>query len=132
MAEENVGGRPPIIDTPEEFNRLVNEYVANCKANGEPVTFTGMALHMGFASRQSFYDYGKRDGFSYSALRARSFVELEYEKVIARNGDKSCGGAQFALRNHGWADKHELEVSGAGGGPLQIAVTHEVIDPSEG
>ena len=64
-------GRPPIIDKPDEFDALVEEYQALCKVDGVPITLTGMALHLGFASRQSLYDYGKRSDFSYSLKKGR-------------------------------------------------------------
>lgn len=36
------------------------------------------------------------------------------------------------LKNRaGWRDKQDHEHTGEGGGPVEIAVTHEIIDPSE-
>ena len=68
-------GQPPIIESPEKFDRLVDEYRVQCREEKVPITFTGMALHLGFASRQSFYDYGKKSEYSYSVKRARLLVE---------------------------------------------------------
>lgn len=115
-------GQPRIIQSPEEFDRLVDEYVSVCEADGRPLTFTGMALHLGFADRRSFYDYQKHEEFSRSVLRARTIIEGEYEMRIAVSGDKSCGGAIFALKNHGWADKLGLEHSGPDGGAVPVVV----------
>lgn len=102
-------GRPRIIETPDEFDRLVDEYVAKCETDDEPVTFTGMALHLGFSARSSFYEYQNYDGFSDSVKRARAMVEMEYEKRLSGN---SPTGAIFALKNHGWSDKQQHELSG--------------------
>ena len=101
-------GRPRIIGSPEEFDQKVDEYVASCAANEEPVTFTGMALALGFNSRQSFYDYrGYDDGrFSASVKRAQCLVEHEYEKALRT--DRSAGGPIFALKNYGWSDRQEI------------------------
>jgi hypothetical protein len=112
-------GRPLIIPTPEEFDRLVDEYEARCIEETReskvytPPTFSGMARFLGFADRQSFYDYKKRDGFSCSVKRAQLLVESSYE---ARLGGHNVAGAIFALKNHGWSDRQEI--TGADGGPL--------------
>ena len=97
-------GRPPIIATPEEFEERVEAYRAHCEANDEPITQTGMAFFMGFASRQSFYDYSKRPGFEHAVARARLLVEREYEW---RLHGRECTGAIFALKNQGWADRQD-------------------------
>ena len=101
----NPVGRPRLYATPEEFDKRVYEYQAHCKDEKEPVTWTGLALFMGFSSRQSIDEYQKYDGFSDSVKRAKTFVEWEYEKRLC--GDKPTG-AIFALKNFGWADKTEL------------------------
>ncbi len=100
-------GRPRIVQTPEEFDALVEEYEALCQENECPVTFTGMAIHLGFASRRSFYDYEKTEGFSHSVKRARLLVEAEYE---SRLHGPNVAGAIFALKNHGWSDKPQHNV----------------------
>lgn len=117
-----MSGRPPIIETPEEFERLVGEYAEHCRETGSPPTFSGMAFHLGFASRQSFYDYEKRNGFSYPAKRARLLIESAYEARLSGN---SPTGAIFALKNHGWSDR--LEHTGAQGGPVEVAVTRRIV-----
>lgn len=131
MSEEqkDPGGRPPIIESPEEFEAKAAEYVALCRADEAPVTLTGLVLHMGFASRQSFYDYANRDGFSYATSKARLMVENEYERRLHGN---SVAGAIFALKNLGWSDKQELEHTGQGGGPMAVSVTRTVVHPDNG
>ncbi len=100
-------GRPRIYDSPEELQQIVDQYFEDTKQ--EDVTITGLALHLGFESRQSFYDYEKNDAFSYIIKRARLRVELAYEWRLNSN---SCTGAIFALKNMGWKDKTEVEQSG--------------------
>lgn len=104
MDEKRSVGRPRMYETPEDFDAKVYEYQAHCQEIGEPVTWTGLALFMGFSSRQSIDEYLKYDGFSDSVKRAKTFVEWEYEKRLC--GDKPTG-AIFALKNFGWADKTE-------------------------
>ena len=120
----NLGGRPPIYDTPESLLDTINDYFNNGvkvktviigKAPNQQTveievpTITGLCLYAGFESRQSFYDYEKRDGFSYIIKRARLFIEKEYEENLSIG---NTTGAIFALKNMGWFDKQELQHSG--------------------
>lgn len=111
-AEVNKGGRPRLYDTPEQFDAKVYEYQDHCKENKEPVTWTGLALFLGFSSRQSIDEYLKYDGFSDSVKRAKTFVEWNYEKRLAGEGTPT--GAIFALKNFGWKDKTETDITSGG------------------
>ena len=117
--EENKGGRPPVFNTDEELQSKIDEYfksgikkrtVLIGKApNQYPLeievpTVSGLAYFLGFCSRQSFYDYEKKEGFSYTIKRARLFIEVEYEEQL-QHGNTT--GAIFALKNMGWKDKTE-------------------------
>ena len=122
--EVNKGGRPRLYDTPEQFDAKVYEYQDHCKENNEPVTWTGLALFLGFSSRQSIDEYLNYDGFSDSVKRAKTFVEWNYEKRLA--GDGTPTGAIFALKNFGWKDKTETDIT-SGGEKLQTP-TYTVVD----
>lgn len=78
-------------------------------------TITGLALFLGFASRQSIYDYEKDGRFSYIIKRARLKVEVNYEEMLQLNTVAS--GPIFALKNMGWTDKTEIAHGGIEGGP---------------
>jgi hypothetical protein len=41
-----------IIKSPAAMDRLVEDYVAQCRAEGESLTLTGMILHLRLSSRQ--------------------------------------------------------------------------------
>ena len=118
-----MGGRPPHYETPEALQAKVDEYFDTgvkkktyIVGKGEnqqiveiPIpTITGLVLYLGFCDRQSFYDYEKRDGFSYTIKNARTRIEQHYEELV-QDGNS---GAIFALKNFGWSDKQELEMSG--------------------
>lgn len=101
----NDGGRPPLFKDANTLKSAIDEYFEI-----EPqVTITGLALHLGFESRQSLYDYEKDEVFSYIIKKARLQVENEYEKKLSGN---NVAGAVFALKNMGWRDKQELEHTG--------------------
>ena len=104
--EINKGGRPRLYNSPEDFDAKVLEYHQYCKAEQEPVTWTGLALYLGFSSRQSIDEYAKYDGFSDSVKKAKTLVEWEYEKRLIQG---QPAGPIFALKNMGWSDKQEID-----------------------
>jgi hypothetical protein len=71
----------------------------------QPPTITGLALYLGFESRQSFYDYAERKQFSYTVKRGRLKIEHEYEKSLR---SQTFAGAIFALKNMGWKDRTDI------------------------
>lgn len=112
-------GRPPLFDNLEDLETSINEYF-NHKDHEwivtevgsfqkQPITITGLALYLGFESRQSFYDYEKHEEFSYIIKKARLRVESEYEAKLSRNNPT---GSIFALKNMGWADRTEIKHEG--------------------
>lgn len=129
------GGRPAEFETVEEFNLKVDEYFEFIKGefewktdsdeegnpidvkvwtrSPEPSTITGLCLFLGFESRQSFHDYGKREQFSYAIKRARLRIENEYEKSL--NISRTPTAQIFALKNLGWKDTQALDHSSSDG-----------------
>ena len=126
-------GRPPYYKTAEEMQDKISEYIESCQpeflrdpntgefilSKGQPIminpnkpTITGLCMFLGFASRDAFYKYEKKEEFRYTIKRARLFIENSYEQDI-RNPDIKPTGAIFALKNFGWTDKQQVEHSGA-------------------
>ena len=94
-------GRPLTYETPEDLQAAIDKYRA---IKDIKPTISGLCYHLGFESRQSFYDYETREGFSYTIKRARLFIEQEYEEKLSGN---NVAGPIFALKNLGWKDKQE-------------------------
>jgi hypothetical protein len=88
-----------------------------CAARDKPVTITGALIHLGLSSRTSLLDYEGREGFSEPVKRLRLQVENAYESRLHGN---SPTGAIFALKNMGWEDRSQREISGADNGPLVV------------
>lgn len=105
---KNLGGRPRLYSSPEEFESKIPEYEKFCEEKKYPITWTGLALFMGFSSRQSIDEYAKYDGFSDSVKKAKTFIEWHYEMKLAK-GEGSPAAPIFALKNFGWRDKQEIE-----------------------
>ena len=118
-------GRPPKYKTAEELQKKIDEYFLCC-VNGEmKMTITGLALYVGFCSRQSFYDLEEIEEFSYTIKRARSNVICHYESLLQGN---NVAGPIFALKNLGWSDRQEIDHTSKGESLNPINIT---VDASE-
>ena len=129
MSEENKVGRPLMYKTKEELQEKIDEYFEKCKGkyltiddvlvrdkNGIPVvvdakppTITGLALALGFASRQALLNYEGRDEFNDTITRAKSRVECyAEERLFDKDG---ANGAKFNLANNfkGWKEKQQID-----------------------
>lgn len=124
----NVGGRPPIFETPEEFSAVADAYFADRESKGLPFTVNGLALALGMC-RQSLLNYGDKPGFLDAVKRVRATLEDHWE---SRLGGPNAAGTIFWLKNQGWSDKTESELYGKGGGPIESVqrIERVIVDPA--
>lgn len=101
----------------DKNGKKTGRFEEECVRDPEPPTVTGLALFLGFSSRQSLDDCAKLNK-EYSDIIKRGKLRIEhgYEKRL--HGDKNTG-AIFALKNMAWDDKVTQEMTGPGGGPIQ-------------
>ncbi len=121
----NIGGRPPAFKTAEEMQEKIDEYFKDCEGHvltdndgeiiydkhGQPLivgshppTVTGLALALGFTSRQALLNYQAKKAFVDTITRAKSRIEEYTEsRLFDRDG---VNGAKFSLKNNfrGWSD----------------------------
>lgn len=122
-----MSGAPAFYESPEELQFAIDKYFDYIKGefhfeadpkdeskdikiydrSAEPATITGLCLFLGFDSRQSFHDYGKRESFSYTIKKARLRIENHYE--ITLQYSRSPAAQIFALKNLGWDDKQQID-----------------------
>lgn len=121
-------GRPPLFNTKEELEKKIEEYFLSIEPkplqidgeiiynkDGSPCmelripTVCGLALYLGFSTRQSMADYKENPVFSYSINKAITSIEKYNEEQLTINSKPV--GAIFWLKNHGWKDKTEQEVT---------------------
>lgn len=125
-------GRPLIFKNVNEMQTKIEQYFKSCEgelfknADGDivldkygnpviigakPPTVTGLALALGFNSRQSLLNYQGKKEFLDTITRAKSIVE-EYaeQRLFDRDGFQ---GAKFSLTNNfkGWREKPLEETS---------------------
>jgi len=84
------------------LQKKCTEYFESAIKLKEKITITGLALFLGFDSRQSLYDYKEKKAFSYIIKNAMLTVENSYES-------KGTNFDIFALKNMGWTDKQEID-----------------------
>lgn len=127
---ENKVGRPPMYKTEEDIQKKIDAYFEECKgrvvigpdgnpmidkwgnvvmADVRPLTITGLALALGFNSRQALLNYQAKEEFHDTIMRAKAKVECyAEERLFDKDG---ANGAKFSLANNfdGWKEKKEIE-----------------------
>jgi len=89
--------RDKAIDVPIEENK-------NEEKHG-PATISGLALYLGFDSREQFESYESNGKFALCIKRARLRIVEVYEKKL----HQQSSGIIFALKTFGWSEKSETK-----------------------
>lgn len=125
-------GRPPIFASVEEMQEKIDKYFEQCEGTekvdeegnvftdkyGDPVMFgrkpltvTGLALALGFNSRQTLLNYQGKEEFMDTITRAKTRIEqYAEERLFDKDG---ANGAKFSLANNfeGWNEKQQIEAN---------------------
>lgn len=102
----------PLMD--DEGNVLTDKHGIPIIIRAHPPTVTGLALALGFTSRQALLNYQAKPKFVDTITRAKSRCEEYAEsRLFDRDG---ANGAKFSLTNNfkGWSDKPEQGIADAG------------------
>lgn len=124
------GGRPPFFSSVEEMQKAIDKYFEECdgkvlldedgkpmrnkdgkviRDDRRPYTITGLALALGFNSRQALLNYEGKEEFHDTVRRAKSRVErYAEERLYDKHGSN---GAKFSLANNfkNWTEKQTIE-----------------------
>ena len=115
MLPRGAMGRPRTIQTPEIFDRLVDEYVTESHLMNEPMSITDLTLYLGFNDVGSLSDYGNRKGFedfAPSVKRARLIVENDYVRAVRMGAG---AGTIFLLKaSYKYVDKQVVDLNATG------------------
>ena len=109
FAKGNPGGpgREPFYNSPDEMAKRIDEYFEKEKI----WTIPGLALHLGFADKQSLIDYEKKEVFSFPVKRGKLKIEdYTIKQLFEKNGVPSAGPI-FILKNLGYSDKQDIGLS---------------------
>jgi hypothetical protein len=146
--KESNAGRPPIFTSAEEMQEKIDAYFKECEGKimkdeegkpllnkygqpiiygAKPLTITGLALAIGFNSRQSLLNYEGQEEFLDTIKRAKAKVEqYAEERLFDKDGSN---GAKFSLSNNfkGWAEKQQIEADVKN----DISINVELVDDEE-
>ncbi|WP_338627517.1 terminase small subunit [Clostridium baratii] len=118
--------KPPKFQDPEAFDKAIEDYFNSCIENEKPFTVTGLALSLGCDPHtlKDYRDCLEKDDvlksldddikhqISASVKRAYQICEnYAEEKLLDAKISKSPIGYIFALKNFGWKDKVEQEIT---------------------
>lgn len=127
---ENKVGCPPMYKTPEAMQAAIDAYFEDClgewlkdpegnimtdkhgypiRQHERPLTITGLALALGFNSRQALLNYEGKPEFNDTIKRAKARIEqYAEERLYDRDG---VNGAKFNLSNNfaGWSERQQID-----------------------
>ena len=139
-------GAPPKYKSVKEMQKAIDKYFEDCKgevltdADGNvmydkygcpvivgarPLTVTGLALALGFASRQALLNYQAKEEFNDTITRAKTRIEqYAEERLFDKDG---ANGAKFSLANNfsGWAEKQQIDANVSNDITINIELTDE-------
>ncbi len=103
-------------ETAAQMQEGVDAYFIDCEARDKPATVSGLALWLGFESRQGLVKYAnetivapdeEKRAFANTVKRAKSRIEAQIEEGLLE-GKSNPAGKIFNLKNNfGWTDKVE-------------------------
>lgn len=130
--EKRPMGKPPYYNSVEEMQAMIDKYFEECdgkpfldehgnpmrnkdgkiiRDDRRPYTITGLALALGFNSRQALLNYQAKEEYHDTVMRAKARVERYAEERLYDN--HGANGAKFSLANNfkGWSEKQQIEGS---------------------
>lgn len=108
MSEAKNVGRPLKFENAEVLQTKIDEYFAECDANGCPYTISGLAVALD-TNRLTLIQYGEKDEFINTIKGAKARIEAFNERMLYSK-DVPTTGVIFNLKNnYGWKDTQEIE-----------------------
>lgn len=94
-------GRPLKYETVEELQTAIEEYFAN---EPDKPTISGLALHLGFESRKTLYNYKGREKFLHTIEKGILRIENKHEQRLYEGAPT---GSIFWLKTRGWNEEDD-------------------------
>lgn len=112
-------GKLDWLETPLKFRNQIERYfdygantylskVGNIEVELPLYTWSGLALYLGFSSRDALTKFGRKKEYKELVEKAKLVVERAYEERLHSSNPT---GAIFALKNFGWTDATEKNVN---------------------
>lgn len=126
----NLGGRPSKY-TQDLVDACV-DYLANHKAYEDAVpSVAGLAVHLGI-SRETLYAWEHDETKAGFSDILRSIVSKQ-ERMLLSGGltsDFNAAIVKLMLGKHGYSEKHQNELTGADGGPVEV-IERRIVKPGD-
>lgn len=118
-----MAGRPLKFKSVKELEDAAASYFTDTPAG--KLTITGLALALD-TSRETLMNYEKKDEFFDAIKKMKTRIENDYELSLRTRGSS---GDIFGLKNFGWRDKTETDVTTGGQkiGGLSAATAEQLI-----
>lgn len=106
----------PKYKTAKAMEKQIQAYFEACDENNASYTVAGLAYHLGFARRDSLYDYESKPEFAEIINRAKLRIEMQRNEQLVQ-GQGVVAGQIFDLKcNFGWREpSQQLEVNNPDG-----------------
>jgi len=118
--QERRNGR--VFKNAEELQIRLDKYKAYLEETGKPPTIAGLAYYTGM-HRSTIYLYEKREEYDSVLVDFRDWVLMNYEEFAIEKGG---GGIIFLLKNYGYTDKQEMQLSGSINNPFKELTADEL------
>lgn len=127
----NPVGRPSVY-TPELLEKA-HKYVDGAwayKTQDEIPSHIGLAKHLGI-NRLTLYDWAKQEDKKELSNILEAVMAEQQSELLNKglNGTFNANIVKLVLGKHGFSDKQETELTGAGGGPVDMKWTVEIVEP---
>lgn len=109
-------GNPRRWRSAKALQKAVDDYFADCEERGRVPSVAGLALALGFMSRQALYRYTDRENENnsddYVTIITKAKLRIEEENIqLAYNRDASAG-ARFVLQNgFNYSEKQDIGIN---------------------
>lgn len=103
-------GQPPKFSSPELMQQAIDSFFTACDDNDDPYTISGLALALDMDT-QTLLNYQQKDAYVATIKKAKQRCQTYAER---RGWTGNPAFACFVLKNYGWSDRQEQNVSVSG------------------
>ncbi|NHA04089.1 hypothetical protein G7092_09790 [Mucilaginibacter sp. HC2] len=121
-----IEGASPMGQKPDNGKDPTSTVQKVCDRKSESATIAGMALFLGFSSKQEFEAYEINGKHAHVLKRGRLRLEAAYESRLYQTPT----GVIFALKTLGWNDKPEVQKPSKTDNTLQVEIRNTGLLPA--
>lgn len=106
-------GNPRRWRSAKALQKAVDDYFADCEERGRVPSVAGLALALGFMSRQALYRYTDRENENnsddYVTIITKAKLRIEEENIQLAYTRDASAGARFVLQNgFNYSEKQDI------------------------